>query len=48
MLEDLEREARLWPNTAALKGVSNACDGKVKRQPAPVLWTVGVGEIPGK
>ena len=43
----IEGEARLWPNAAGLKGVSDEREGKVKRQPAPVFWTVGVDEIPG-
>ena len=43
----IEGEARLWPNAAALKGVSNEREGKLKRTPEPVFWTVGVDEIPG-
>ena len=42
----IEGEARLWPNAAGLKGVSDEREGKVKRQPERVFWTVGVDEIP--
>ena len=42
----IEGEPHLWPNAAELKGVSDERDGKVKRQPEPVFWTVGVDEIP--
>ena len=37
--------ARLWPNAASLKGVSDERERKAKRKPAPVFWTVGVDEI---
>ena len=47
VLEVIKGEARLWPNAAGLKAVSDECEGKVKRQPEPVFWTVGVDEIPG-
>ena len=47
VLEVIEGAARLWPNAAGLKAVSDECEGKVKRQPEPVFWTVGVDEIPG-
>ena len=46
MLGVIEGEARLWPNAAGLKGVSDEREGKVKRQPERVFWTVGVDEIP--
>ena len=46
MLEVLEGESRLWPNAAALKGVSDEREGKVSKAAAPVFWTVGVDEIP--
>ena len=46
VLEVIEGKARLWPNAAELKDVSDERDGKVKHQPEPVLWTVGVDEIP--
>ena len=42
----IEGEARLWPNAAGLKSVSDEREGKIKRQSAPVFWTVGVDEIP--
>lgn len=42
----IEGEARLWPNAAELKGVSDEREGKVKRQSEPVFWIVGVDEIP--
>ena len=47
VLEVIEGDPHLWPNAKALKGVSDARDGKAKRQPEPVFWTVGVDEIPG-
>ena len=47
VLEVIECEPHLWPNAAGLKPVSDKREGKVKRQPAPVFWTVGVDEIPG-
>ena len=37
--------ARLWLNAASLKGVSDEREGKAKRKPAPVFWTVGDDEI---
>ena len=42
----IEGEARLWPNAARLKEVSDEREGKKKRKPEPVFWTVGVEEIP--
>ena len=47
VLEVIEGEARLLPNAAGLKAVSDERERKVKRQPEPVFWTVGVDEIPG-
>ncbi|QNI98420.1 hypothetical protein [Synechococcus sp. RS9902] len=47
VLEVIEGEPHLWPNAAGLKAVSDKREGKVKRQPEPVFWTVGVDEIPG-
>ena len=41
----IDGEARLWPDAARLKGVSDEREG-VKTAPAPVFWTVGVEEIP--
>ena len=46
VLDVIDGEARLWPNAAALKTVSNERDGKARKVAAPVLWTVGVDEIP--
>ena len=46
VLEVIQGESRLWPNAAGLKSVSDEREGKVKRQPEPVFWTVGVDEIP--
>ena len=46
VLEVIEGEARLWPTAAALKSVSDARDGKSKKTEAPIMWTVGVDEIP--
>ena len=46
VLEVIEGKARLWPNAARLREVCDAREGKVKRQSAPVFWTVGVDEIP--
>ena len=48
VLEVIEGEARLWPNAAGLKAVSDEREGKAKRQTEPVFWTVGVDEIPGE
>ena len=48
VLDVLEGEARLWPNAAALKGVSDEREGKVSKAAAPVFWTVGVDEIPSR
>ena len=45
VLEVLEGEARMWPNAAALKSVSDEREG-VKAQPAPVFWSVGSDEPP--
>ena len=46
VLEVIEGEPHLWPNAAGLKSVSDEREGKVKRQPERVFWTVGVDEIP--
>ena len=46
VLEVIEGEPHLWPSAAGLKSVSDERNGKVKRQPAQVFWTVGVDEIP--
>ena len=46
VLEVIKGEARLWPNAASLKGVSDEREGKAKAKPEPVFWTVGVEEIP--
>ena len=43
----IECEPHLWPNAGGLKAVSDEREGKVKHQPQPVFWTVGVDEIPG-
>ena len=43
----IDGEPRLWPNAAGLKAVSDEREGKVKRHPEPVFWTVGVDQIPG-
>ena len=48
VLEVIEGEPHLWPNSKGLKAVSDKREGKVKRQPAPVFWTVGIVEIPGE
>ena len=45
VLEVIEGEPHLWPNAKGLKAVSDKRDGKLKRQPAPVFWTVSVNEI---
>jgi len=34
----IDGEARLWPNAAALKGISDERAGKVRRPAAPVFW----------
>ena len=46
VLEVIDGEPRLWPNAAALKGVSDERAGKVRRTTAPLFWTVWEGEIP--
>ena len=46
VLEVIDGEPRLWPNAAALKGVSDERAGKARRVAAPVFWTVGAEEIP--
>ena len=47
VLEVIEGEARLWPCAAGLKAVSDDREGKTRRQPEPVFWSVGVDDIPG-
>ena len=42
----IEGEPQMWPNAARLKEVSDEREGKLKRTPEPVFWTVGVDEIP--
>ena len=37
VLEVIEGEAYLWPDAAGLKAVSDEREGKVKRQPEPML-----------
>ena len=46
MLEVIEHEARLWPNTAALRVVSDGRERKLKRSPVSTFWIVVVDEIP--
>ena len=46
VLEVIDGEPRLWPNAAALKGVSDERAGKARKAAAPVFWTVGAEEIP--
>ena len=46
MLDVLSHSPSIWPNAAGSKTVSDEREGKVKRQPEPVFWTVGVDEIP--
>lgn len=46
MLEVIESEPHLWPNSKGLKGVSDAMDGKIRKTEAPIMWTVGVDKIP--
>ena len=46
VLDVLSHSPSIWPNAAGLKAVSDEREGKVKRQSEPVLWTVGVDEIP--
>ena len=46
VLGAIDVEPRLWPNAAALKGVSDERAGKVRRAAAPMFWTVGAEEIP--
>lgn len=46
VLEVIDGEPRLWPNAAALKGVSDERPGKVGRAVAQVFWTVRAEEIP--
>ena len=46
VLDVIDGEARLWPNAAALKNVSNKRDDKTRKRAAPVFWTVVVDEIP--
>ena len=46
VLEVIDGNPRLWPNAAALKGVSDERAGKVRRAAAPVFWSVGAEEIP--
>ena len=48
LLEKYQEEARMWPNAAALKGVSDEREGRAKAKAVTVFWTVGVDEIPGE
>ena len=47
VLELIEGQPHLWPNAMGLKAVSDEREGKMKHQPEPMFWTVGVDEIPG-
>ncbi len=42
----IDGEARLWPDAASLKSVSDEREGKVGKTSPPVFWTVGMEEIP--
>ena len=42
----IDGKPRLWPNAAALIGVSDERAGKARRGAAPVFWTVDEEEIP--
>ena len=46
VLDVLHHSPSIWPNAAALKAVSAACDGKVRAKAQPVFWSVGVDAIP--
>ena len=46
VLEVVSEPAHLWPTAGLLKGVSDERDGKIRKQAQPVMWTVGVEEIP--
>ena len=42
----ISEPAHLWPTAGLLKGVSNERDGKAGKQAQPVMWSVGVEEMP--
>ena len=42
----IEGEARLWPDAASLRSVSDEREGRVRKAIQPVFWTVGMEEIP--
>ena len=45
-LEVIDGEARLWPDAASLRSVSDEREGRVRKASQPVFWTVGMEEIP--
>ena len=46
VLEVIDGEARLWPDAASLRSVSDEREGRVRKASQPVFWTVGMEEIP--
>ena len=42
----IDGEARLWPDAASLRSVSDEREGRVRKAIQPVFWTVGMEEIP--
>ena len=42
----IEGEARLWPDAASFRSVSDEREGRVRKTSQPVFWTVGMEEIP--
>ena len=42
----IDGEARLWPDAASLRSVSDEREGRVRKASQPVFWTVGMEEIP--
>ena len=46
VLEVIDGEARLWPDAASLRSVSDEREGRVRKTSQPVFWTVGMEEIP--
>ena len=46
VLSVIDGEARLWPDAASLKSMSDEREQKIRKTSPPVLWTAGMEELP--
>lgn len=46
LLSVIDGDARLWPDAASLKSMSDEREQKIRKTSPPVLWTAGMEELP--